>query len=211
VSPGASSVTTSPPDTAASPPDSAAYGLATPLRSAAKRMRDAEIGGGGISHFLRSTPPSRGADSREMTASSPGVMPSGAVYVSPFDEDVSSDEGESPPTSPPKPMHLRSAEQKTTGGADPVDNLAMPSSHAAEAAVLREKLTTVQAQQMGSERPTVRSMIEATLAAEAAESATPLGGEGFVALQSAHAHMVLLEARLAELATAPPAVPLREI
>ena len=46
---------------------------------------------------------------------------------------------------------------------------------------------------------------------EAAESATPLGGEGFVALQSAHAHMVLLEARLAELATAPPAVPLREI
>jgi hypothetical protein len=54
-------------------------------------------------------------------------------------------------------------------------------------------------------------MIEATLAAEAAESATPLGGEGFVALQSAHAHMVLLEARLAELATAPPAVPLREI
>jgi methyl coenzyme M reductase subunit C-like uncharacterized protein (methanogenesis marker protein 7) len=36
-------------------------------------------------------------------------------------------------------------------------------------------------------------------------------GEGFVALQSAHAHMVLLEARLAELATAPPAVPLREI
>jgi hypothetical protein len=215
VSPGASSVATSPPDTAASPPDSAAYGLATPPRSAAKRMRDAEIGGGGISHFLRSTPPSRGADSREMTASSPGVMPSGpsgAVYVSPFDEDVSSDEeGESPPTSPPKPMHLRSAEQKTTGGADPVDNFAMPSSHAAEAAVLREKLTTVQAQQMGSERPTVRSMIEATLAAEAAESATPLGGEGFVALQSAHAHMVLLEARLAELATAPPAVPLREI
>lgn len=213
VSPGASSVTTSPPDTAASPPDSAAYGLATPPRSAAKRMRDAEIGGGGISHFLRSTPPSRGADSREMTASSPGVMPSGAVYVSPFDEDVSSDEeGESPPTSPPKPMHLRSAEQKTTGGADPVDNLAtLQSSHAAEAAVLREKLTTVQAQQMGSERPTVRSMIEATLAAEAAESATPLGGEGFVALQSAHAHMVLLEARLAELATAPPAVPLREI
>ena len=109
-------------------------------------------------------------------------------------------------------MHLRSAEHKTTGGADPVDNLAtLQSSHAAEAAVLREKLTTVQAQQMGSERPTVRSMIEATLAAEAAESATPLGGEGFVALQSAHAHMVLLEARLAELATAPPAVPLREI
>lgn len=200
VSPGASSVATS-------PPGSAANGLATPPRSVAKRMRDAEIGGGGISHFLRSSPPSRGADSREMMASSLGVNLSGPVNVSPSDEDVSSDEeGESPPTPHPKPMHLRSAERKTRGDADPDDNL--PSSHAAEAAILLEKLAAVQAQQTASERSTVRSMIEATLAAEMAESATPLGGEGFLALQSAHAHMVLLEARLAELATAPPAVPL---